>query len=55
MGLLESIPGVRPQLYAYNLKCVSGSPAAGLGAARFTNMYIYLVGQEAAPQDVCFS
>ena len=30
---LESIPGVRPQLYADNLKCVSGSPAALLSAA----------------------
>ena len=29
---LESIPGVRPQFYADNLKCVSGSPAALLGA-----------------------
>ena len=41
---LESIPGVRPQMYADNLKCVSGSPAALLSAARFTNMKIRLVG-----------
>ena len=40
---LESIPCVRPQLYADNLKCVSGSPAALLSAARFTSMYIRLV------------
>ena len=52
---LESIPGVRPQLYADNLKCVSGSPAALLSAARFASMYICLVGQEAAPKKVCFS
>ena len=51
---LESIPGVRPQLYASNLKCVSGSPAALLSAARFTNMYIRLVGQEAAPKKCAF-
>ena len=51
---LESIPGVRPQLYADNLKCVSGSPAALLGAAKFTNMYIRLVGQEAAPKKCVF-
>ena len=51
---LESIPGVRPQLYADNLKCVSGSPAALLSAARFTSMYICLVGQKAAPKK-CFS
>ena len=44
---LESIPGVRLQLYADNLKCVSGSPAALLSAA---SMYICLVGQEAAPK-----
>ena len=52
---LESIPGVRPQLYADNLKCVSGSPAALLSAARFTNMYISLVGQKAAPKKCVFS
>ena len=51
---LESIPGVRPQLYADNLKCVSGSPAALLSAARFTNMYISLVGQKAAPKKCVF-
>ena len=46
---LESIPGVQPELYADNLKCVSGSSAALLSAASFTNLYIRLVGQEAAP------
>ena len=51
---LESIPGVRPQLYADNLKCVSGSPAALLSADRFTNMYISLVGQKAAPKKCVF-
>ena len=51
---LESIPGVRPQLYADNLKCVSGSPAALLSAARFTNLYISLVGQKAAPKKCVF-
>ena len=51
---LESIPSVRPQLYADNLKCVSGSPAALLSAARFTNLYISLVGQKAAPKSVFF-
>ena len=35
---LESIPGVRPQLFADNLKCVSGYRAALLSAARFTSM-----------------
>ena len=51
---LESIPGVRPQLYADNLKCLSGSPAALLSAARFTHKYIRLVGQEAAPKKCVF-
>ena len=51
---LESIPGVRPQLYADNLKCVSRSPAALLSAARFTNLYISLVGQKAAPKKCVF-
>ena len=45
----RALESIRPQLYADNLKCVSGSPAALLSAARFTNMYIRLVGQEAAP------
>ena len=39
-----STPGVQPQLYADNLKCVSGSSAALLSAARFTNLYIRVVG-----------
>ena len=51
---LESNPGVRPQLNADNLKCVSESPAALLSAAGFTNMYIRLVGQEAAPKKCVF-
>ena len=51
---LESIPGVRPQLHADNLKCVSGFPAALLSTAKFTSMYFRLVGQEAAPKK-CFS
>ena len=51
---LESIPGVRPQLYADNLMCVSGSPDALLSAARCSNMYFRLVGQEAAPKKCVF-
>ena len=53
-GALESIPGVRPQLYADNLKCVSGSPAALLSAAGLTNMYIRLEGQEAGLKKCVF-
>ena len=42
--------GVEPQLYADNLKCVSGDPAALLRAARFTVGCVRLVGQEPAPR-----
>ena len=41
--------GVRPQLYADNLKCLSGNPDLLLHAARFTTGYVRLVGQEPAP------
>ena len=40
---------VQPQLYANNLKCVSGDPDLLLNAARFTTGYVRLVGQEPAP------
>ena len=42
---LESSRGVKPQLYADNLKCVSSDDDDLLEAARFTNRYIRLVGQ----------
>ena len=51
---LEAVPSVSPQLYAYNLNCVSGSPEALLSAAWFTYLYIILVGQEAAPRKCVF-
>ena len=47
---LQSVPAVKPQLYADNLKCVTASSAALDSAARFTNLYIRRVGQEAAPK-----
>ena len=40
---------MQPQLYADNLKCVSRDPGVLLRAARFTNGYVRLVGQEPAP------
>ena len=46
---LESFRGVKPQLYADNLKCASGEADDLLEAARFTNTYIHLVGQAPAP------
>ena len=45
--------GFEPQLYADNLKCVSGDPAALLRAARFTVGYVRLIGQEPSPLEVC--
>ena len=41
--------GVQPQLYADNLKCLSGDPGLLWRAARFTTGYVRLVGQEPAP------
>ena len=46
---LSAQVGVRPQLYADNLKCVSHDPDSLLAAARFTTGYVRLVGQEPAP------
>ena len=46
MGALH---GVKPQLYAENLKCVSSCEGDLLESARFTNKYIRLVGQTPAP------
>ena len=40
---------VEPQLYADNLKCVSGDPGLLMRAAQFTTGYVRLVGQEPAP------
>ena len=45
---LSAQVGVRPQLYADNLKCLSGNPDLLLRAARFTTGYVRLVGQEPA-------
>ena len=46
---LSSHGRVQPQLYADNLKNVSGDPDLLLSAARFTTGYFRLVGQEPAP------
>ena len=46
---LSAQVGVRPQLYADNLKCLSGNPDLLVHAARFTTGYVRLVGQEPAP------
>ena len=46
---LESLPDVRPQLYADNLKCSAQCPNALFGAARFTARYVRAVGQDVSP------
>ena len=46
---LAAHEGVQPQLYADNLRCVSWDPHLLLNAARFTTVYVRLVGQEPAP------
>ena len=48
---MSLFPGLFLQLYADNLKCVSSNPEALRSAARFTNLYIELVGQKAAPKN----
>ena len=47
---LSAQVGVRPQLYADNLKCLSSDPKLLMHAARFTTGYVRLVGQEPAPR-----
>ena len=46
---LEAFHGVKPLLYADNLKCVSSNDDDLLEAAWFTYSYIWLVGQTPAP------
>ena len=49
MGTFESLPDVRPQLYADNLNCSAQCPDALFGAARFTAWYVRAVGQDVSP------
>ena len=46
---LESMPNVKPQLFADNLKCSAERPGALFGAARFTSRYVRAVGQDVSP------
>ena len=48
---LEAVPGISPQLYGDYLKCISSISEALFSAARFINLYISQVGQEAAPRE----
>ena len=51
---LESLPDVKPQLYADNLKCCAERPGALFDSARFTVRYVRSVGQDVSPGK-CFS
>ena len=42
----KTLPDIKPQLYADNLKCSAQCPNALLGAARFTVEYVRSVGED---------
>ena len=46
---LESLPDVKPQLYADNLKCSAARPRALFESANFTAQYVRSVGQYVSP------
>ena len=46
---LESLPDVKPQLYADNLKCSAERPGALCDCARFTAKHVRSVGQDVSP------
>ena len=46
---LESLPDIKPQLYADNLKCSTAQPRALFESAYFTAKYVRLVGQDVSP------
>ena len=46
---LESLPDIKPQLYADNLKCSTAQPRALFESAYFTARYGRLVGQDVYP------
>ena len=46
---LDSLPDVKPQLYADNLKCSAERPCALFESARFTAQYVRSVGQDVSP------
>ena len=46
---LDSVPDVKPQLYADNLKCSAVSPRALFESANFTARYVRSVGQDVSP------
>ena len=50
---LESLPDVKPQLYAENLECSAERPGALFESARFTAQYVRSVGQDVSPGIMC--
>ena len=46
---LDSVPEVKPQLYADNLKCSAARPRALFESANFTARYVRSVGQDVSP------
>ena len=46
---LESLPDIKIQLYADNLKCSAARPRALFESAYFTAKYVRLVGQDVSP------
>ena len=46
---LDSLPDIKPQLYADNLKCSAARPRALLESAMFTAQYVRSVGQDVSP------
>ena len=46
---LESLPDVKPQLYADNLKCSAARPRALFESAHFTAQYVRSVGPDVSP------
>ena len=46
----DSLPDVKPQLYADNLKCSAERPRALSESARFTAQYVRSVGQDVSPR-----
>ena len=46
---LDSLPDVKPQLYADNLECSAERPGALFDSARFTAQYVRSVGQDVSP------
>ena len=46
---LDSMPDIKPQLYANNLNCIADRPRALFESARFTAQYVRSVGQDVSP------